>query len=150
MAAVAIPACFLAIYGLAEITTVSVIVQYLAALIGLGVAIDYSLLLVTRRREELAAGHDTEQAVGRAMATAGRSVAFSGVTVAVGLLSLIVLPVPALRSIGLGGMIVPAVSVASPYRCEVTARLHQVRLRFASSHLAATGPTLTSEPWSRP
>jgi RND superfamily putative drug exporter len=48
MAAVAIPACFLAIYGLAEVTSVSVIVQYLAALIGLGVAIDYSLLLVTR------------------------------------------------------------------------------------------------------
>ena len=113
MAAVAIPACFLAIYGLTEVTTVSVIVQYLAALIGLGVAIDYSLLLVTRWREELAAGHDAGQAVSRAMATAGRSVVFSGVTVAVGLLSLIVLPVPALRSIGLGGMIVPAVSVAA-------------------------------------
>ena len=113
IAAVAIPACFLAIYGLTEITTVSVIVQYLAALIGLGVAIDYSLLLVTRWREELATGHDAEQAVARAMATAGRSVTFSGVTVAIGLLSLIVLPVPALRSIGLGGMIVPAVSVAA-------------------------------------
>jgi uncharacterized membrane protein YdfJ with MMPL/SSD domain len=112
MAAVAIPACFLAIYGLAEITTVSVIVQYLAALIGLGVAIDYSLLLVTRWREELAAGHAMREAVSRAMATAGRSVAFSGITVAIGLLSLIVLPVPALRSIGIGGMIVPAVSVA--------------------------------------
>jgi RND superfamily putative drug exporter len=112
MAAVAIPACFLAIYGLTEVTTVSVIVQYLAALIGLGVAIDYSLLLVTRWREELAAGHPAQEAVSRAMATAGRSVAFSGVTVAIGLLSLIVLPVPALRSIGIGGMIVPAVSVA--------------------------------------
>jgi RND superfamily putative drug exporter len=113
IAAVAIPACFLAIYGLTEVTTVSVIVQYLAALIGLGVAIDYSLLLVTRWREELTAGQDAGQAVGQAMATAGRSVAFSGVTVAVGLLSLIVLPVPALRSIGLGGMIVPVVSVAA-------------------------------------
>jgi RND superfamily putative drug exporter len=82
IAAVAIPVCFLAIYGLTEVTTVSVIVQYLAALIGLGVAIDYSLLLVTRWREELAAGHDAGQAVARAMATAGRSVAFSGVTVA--------------------------------------------------------------------
>src|SRR5215470_17496059 len=112
MAAVAIPACFLAIYGLAEITTVSVIVQYLAALIGLGVAIDYSLLLVTRWREELAAGHARAEAVSRAMATAGRSVTFSGITVAIGLLSLIVLPVPVLRSIGIGGMIVPAVSVA--------------------------------------
>jgi RND superfamily putative drug exporter len=112
MAAVAIPACFLAIFGLTEVTTVSVIVQYLAALIGLGVAIDYSLLMVTRWREELAAGHPVQEAVSRAMATAGRSVAFSGVTVAIGLLSLIVLPVPALRSIGIGGMIVPAVSVA--------------------------------------
>jgi putative drug exporter of the RND superfamily len=112
MAAVAIPVCFLAIYGLAEITTVSVIVQYLAALIGLGVAIDYSLLLVTRWREELAAGRPGPEAVERAMTTAGRSVAFSGITVAIGLLSLIVLPVPALRSIGIGGMIVPAVSVA--------------------------------------
>jgi putative drug exporter of the RND superfamily len=113
MAAVAIPACFLAIYGLTEITTVSVIVQYLAALIGLGVAIDYSLLLVTRWREELALGHARAEAVSRAMATAGRSVTFSGITVAIGLLSLIVLPVPALRSIGIGGMIVPAVSVAA-------------------------------------
>ena len=86
--------------------------QYLAALIGLGVAIDYSLLLVTRWREELAAGHDSGEAVTRAMATAGRSIAYSGITVAIGLLSLIVLPVPALRSIGIGGMLVPAVSVA--------------------------------------
>lgn len=112
MAVVAIPACFLALFGLAEVTTVSVVVQYLAALIGLGVAIDYSLLVVTRWREELATGHGRDEAVIRAMSTAGRSVAFSGVTVAAGLLSLIVLPVPALRSIGLGGMFVPAVSVA--------------------------------------
>jgi putative drug exporter of the RND superfamily len=112
MAAVAIPGCFLAVFGLTEITSVSVIVQYLVALIGLGVAIDYSLLLVTRWRQELAAGHGSDEAVHRAMATAGRSVAYSGATVAIGLLSLIVLPVPALRSIGIGGMLVPAVSVA--------------------------------------
>jgi RND superfamily putative drug exporter len=111
MAAVAIPACFLAVFGLTEITSVSVIVQYLVALIGLGVAIDYSLL-VTRWREELAAGHASQDAVTRAMATAGRSIVFSGGTVAIGLLSLILLPVPALRSIGIGGMLVPAVSVA--------------------------------------
>jgi RND superfamily putative drug exporter len=112
MAAVAIPATFLAVYGLTEITSVFFIVQYLVALIGLGVAIDYSLLLVTRWREELAAGHDREEAVHRAMATAGRSIAFSGVTVAIGLLALVVVPVPLVRSIGLGGMLIPAVSVA--------------------------------------
>jgi uncharacterized membrane protein YdfJ with MMPL/SSD domain len=65
MAAVAIPGCFLAIFGLTEITSVSVIVQYLVALIGLGVAIDYSLLLVTRWRQELAAGHASDEAVHR-------------------------------------------------------------------------------------
>jgi RND superfamily putative drug exporter len=111
MAAIALPTCFLVLYGLTEITDVSVIVYYLAALIGLGVAIDYSLLLVTRWREELRNGHDSAEAVTLAMTTAGRSVLFSGVTVAVGLLSLFVLPVPALRSTGVGGMIVPVVSV---------------------------------------
>jgi uncharacterized membrane protein YdfJ with MMPL/SSD domain len=111
MAAVAIPACFLALFGLTEITAVSVIVEYLAALIGLGVAIDYSLLVATRWREELARGRGRAEAITLAMATAGRSVLFSGLTVAAGLLSLLVLPVPALRSIGVGGMIVPAISV---------------------------------------
>ena len=112
MAAVAIPGCFLVTFGLTEITSVSVIVQYVVALIGLGVAIDYSLLLVTRLRQELAAGRGSDEAVHRAMATADRSVAYSRVTVAIGLLSPTVLPVPALRSIGIGGMLVPAVSVA--------------------------------------
>jgi RND superfamily putative drug exporter len=129
IAAVAIPACFLVIFGLAEITTVSAVVQYLAALIGLGVAIDYSLLLVTRWREELATGQTSDEAVTRAMATAGRSVAYSGVTVAIGLLSLMVLPVPALRSIGIGGMVVPAVSVA------VTLTLLPVLLATAGQRL---------------
>ena len=112
IATVAILACFLALFALAEVGTVSVIVQYLAALIGLGVAIDYSLLLVTRWREELASGRRGDDAVTRAMATAGRAVLYSGTTVAIGLLSLIVLPVPALRSIGIGGMLVPGISVA--------------------------------------
>jgi putative drug exporter of the RND superfamily len=100
IAAVTLPASFLALYGLTEVTSVSVIVQYLTALIGLGVAIDYSLLLVSRWREELRGGRDSREAVSLAMATAGRSVLFSGVTVAAGLLSLLVLPVPAVRSIG--------------------------------------------------
>jgi putative drug exporter of the RND superfamily len=113
MAGVAIPATFLAVYGLTEITTVFFVVQYLVALVGLGVGIDYSLLLVTRWREELAAGHGDEEAVTRAMTTAGRSVAFSGVTVAAGLLVLVVVPVPLVRSIGLGGMLIPAISVAA-------------------------------------
>jgi RND superfamily putative drug exporter len=112
VAAVAILAAFLAVYGLTAVTDVSFLVQYLVALIGLGVAIDYSLLLVTRWREELAAGHDREQAVHRAMATAGRAVVTSAGTVAVGLLVLVLLPVPFLRSVGYGGLLIPLAAAA--------------------------------------
>jgi putative drug exporter of the RND superfamily len=113
IAAVAVLTSFLAILGITEITSVSLIVQFLVGLIGLGVAIDYSLLLVTRWREELAHGHDNTTAIHRAMQTAGRAVAFSGVTVALGLLALVILPVPFLRSIGYGGMIIPLASVCA-------------------------------------
>jgi putative drug exporter of the RND superfamily len=76
------------------------------------VAIDYSLLVVSRWREERAAGRDNAAAVVEAMNHAGRAVVFSGLTVAIGLLSMIVLPVPMLRSVGYGGVLVPLVSVA--------------------------------------
>ncbi|OLE28823.1 MAG: hypothetical protein AUG49_01230, partial [Catenulispora sp. 13_1_20CM_3_70_7] len=111
VASVSILTSFLVIYGLTEFMNVSELVQFLVALIGLGVAIDYSLLLVTRWREELAHGHDNETAVHNAMATAGRAVAFSGVTVGLGLVALVLLPVPFLRSMGVGGMVIPLVSV---------------------------------------
>jgi RND superfamily putative drug exporter len=103
---------FLLVGGLTEITSVSQIVEFLIALIGLGVAIDYSLLVVSRWREERAAGRDNEEAVTAAMHHAGRAVVFSGLTVAIGLLSMIVLPVQMLRSVGIGGVLVPLVSVA--------------------------------------
>src|SRR5919198_519047 len=111
IAAVSILATFLVILGLTTFTDVNFIVQFLVALIGLGVAIDYSLLLVTRWREEIAHGHSPVDAVHLAMASAGRAVVFSGVTVAVGLLALVLLPVPFLRSVGVGGMLIPLVSV---------------------------------------
>ena len=111
VAAVSILTTFLIVLGLTQVTDISVIVQFLVALIGLGVAIDYSLLLVTRWREELAAGHQGGEAVGRAMATAGRAVAFSGGTVAIGLVSMAFLPVPFLRSIAYAGILIPLVSV---------------------------------------
>jgi RND superfamily putative drug exporter len=87
------------------------IVEFLVALIGLGVAIDYSLLVVVRWREERAHGRTGDEAVIRAMETAGRAVVFSGTTVAIGLLAMIVLPVPFLRSIGYAGMLIPLISL---------------------------------------
>ena len=103
---------FLLVWGLTTFMAVSGIVGFLIALVGLGVAIDYSLLVVVRWREERAHGHGGEEAIERAMASAGRAVVFSGTTVAIGLLSLVVLPVPFLRSVGVGGMLIPLVSVA--------------------------------------
>jgi putative drug exporter of the RND superfamily len=111
IAAVSILATFVITLGLTYVTSISFVVQFLIALVGLGVAIDYSLLVVTRWREERARGLDNSPAVIAAMNTAGRAVVFSGLTVGIGLVALVVLPVPGLRSIGLGGMLIPLVSV---------------------------------------
>ena len=112
IAAVSILTTFLLVLGLTYLTDVSFVVQFLIALVGLGVAIDYSLLLVSRWREERAHGLSNDEAVVRAVQTAGHAVLASGVTVAISLLALIVVPVPFLRSMGLGGMLIPLVSVA--------------------------------------
>jgi RND superfamily putative drug exporter len=112
MAAVSILTTLLLVAGLAEITPISAIVDFIVALIGLGVSIDYSLLVVTRWREERARGYTGPEAVHRAMASAGRAVLVSGLTVTVGLVSMVVLPVPFLRGIGYAGMLIPVVSVA--------------------------------------
>src|SRR5690242_9086882 len=102
---------FTLVWALTYITNVSIIVQYLIALVGLGVAIDYALLMIFRFRDELREGEDVETALVETMTHAGRSVIVSGSTVAVGLLSMIILPLPFLRSIGIGGMLIQAVSV---------------------------------------
>jgi RND superfamily putative drug exporter len=102
---------FTLVWALTYLTDVSIIVQFLIALVGLGVAIDYALLMIFRFRDELREGEDVETALVETMTHAGRSVIVSGSTVAVGLLSLIVLPLPFIRSMGIGGMLIPAVSV---------------------------------------
>jgi putative drug exporter of the RND superfamily len=104
---------FTLVWALTYITNVSIIVQFLIALVGLGVAIDYALLMIFRFRDELREGEDVETALVETMTHAGRSVIVSGSTVAVGLLSMIILPLPFLRSIGIGGMLIPAVSVVT-------------------------------------
>jgi RND superfamily putative drug exporter len=110
MAFVSIMTTFLLLLGLTQLATVSPIVQFLIALIGLGVAIDYALIVVSRWREERAHGRSGDEAVQKAMETAGRAVVFSGITVAIGLFALIALPLPFLRSMGYGGMLIPLVS----------------------------------------
>ena len=79
-------------------------------LIGLGIAIDYSLLIVQRFRREVQL-HDTETAIRKTMVTAGRTAMLSGVTVALGLATLMLVPIPFIRSLGLAGMLVPIVAM---------------------------------------
>ena len=113
MAFVAIPTTFLLIWPIATVTDVSVIVQFLVALIGLGIAIDYALLVVVRWREERQQPNVTnEEAVRNAMEHAGSAVVFSGTTVAISLLALLAVPMPSLRSIGIAGLLIALVSVA--------------------------------------
>jgi RND superfamily putative drug exporter len=113
MALAAIPTTFLLVWGISAATDVSFLVEYFVALIGLGVAIDYALLVVSRWREERASGLENEQAVRRAAATAGRAVLVSGTTVSIGLFALVAIPVPFLRSIGYAGLLIPLVSVGA-------------------------------------
>ncbi len=112
VAGISILSTFLLLAPISAATQVSFIVEYLIALIGLGVAIDYTLLVLTRWREERARGRDREEAVVAAMESAGRAVVFSGFVVAIGLLAMVILPVPFLRSIGYAGMLIPLVSMA--------------------------------------
>ena len=112
MAIVAIPITLLAVLGLTAITDVSFIVVFLVSLIGLGIAIDYALIVVMRWREERERGLSNEDAIRAAVATSGRAVVFSGTTVAIGLLAALVLPIPFLQSMAYGGLLIPLVSVA--------------------------------------
>jgi RND superfamily putative drug exporter len=107
VAAASILTTFILLLPLTYLTNVSFIVEFLVALIGLGVSIDYSLIFVTRWREERDHGRDNHDAVVVAMETSGKAVLFSGCTVAIGLLALVVLPVPFMRSIGFGGALIP-------------------------------------------
>jgi len=112
MAMVAIPSTFLLINALTHVTQVSMLVEFLVALIGLGVAIDYSLLVVTRWREARDNGADNRAAIEEAMTHAGHSVVFSGLTVALSLLAVLVVPVPFLRNMAVAGFFIPLVSIA--------------------------------------
>src|SRR6266487_2070606 len=100
-----------AVYAFAHYVTMATYVTNLVQLIGLGIAIDYSLLIVYRFREELARNGSKDDAILRTMETAGRAVIFSGATVAIGLALLLFMPSPFMRSMGIGGFLIPLVSI---------------------------------------
>jgi putative drug exporter of the RND superfamily len=106
IAGLAIPSALALVYLLAQQVEMSIYVVNVATMLGLALAIDYSLFLVSRFREELARGRSAEQAVEIAMGTAGKAITFSGLAVAIGLLSLLFFESSALSSIGIGGSLV--------------------------------------------
>src|SRR5438046_5742015 len=98
-------------FFLIRFTDVSQYALNIVTLIGLGASIDYSLFIVNRFRDELAAGASREDAIATTMATAGRAITFSGITVAVGLSAMLFYQGTFMASLGAAGAIVVAVAV---------------------------------------
>jgi RND superfamily putative drug exporter len=111
VAGLAIPSSMALIYLVAQQVEMSIFVLNIATMLGLALAIDYSLFIVSRFREELRRGRTVGEAVERSVATAGKAVTFSGIAVAIGLSGLLLFEAPAIRSIGLAGAIVVFCSV---------------------------------------
>jgi len=111
--ALAILGAFVLLRGLSAVTDVSIFSINIVTMIGLGLAIDYALFIVTRFREELAKGNDVKTALAVTMSTAGRTVAFSGITVGVAISSLALFPVMFLRSMAYGGAAAVAVAMVA-------------------------------------
>src|ERR1019366_822875 len=118
-----------AVTALSRITDIAQYTINVCSLIGLGVAIDYSLFIVSRYREELAGGRDYPEALARAIATAGRVVTFSGVAVGTGLAGLLFFEGSYLSAMGIGGAIVVGLAIV-------------FALTFLPALLAVLGPRI--------
>jgi len=112
IAAVSVTGTFLALFVIAQFTDVSLYSINLTTALGLGLAIDYSLFVVSRFREELGAGQSSDEAVVRTVETAGRTVVFSALTVAASLSALLVFPLYFLRSFAYAGIAVVLIAAA--------------------------------------
>ncbi len=146
----AVLAALAAVFVAASLTPMSIFVLNLATLLGLGLGVDYSLLMTSRFREELAArggGADAvPDAVGATMATAGRAVFFSGLTVLLGLLGLVLFDFMILRSVGIAGALVvlfavlAALTLLPALLAIIGTHLDRLRIRRVAAASAADGP----------
>src|SRR5579871_2979270 len=108
---VAVPVALALVYLIAVHTPTSVFVLNVASIIGLGISIDYSLFMVRRFRDELAQGRSPREAVAWTVATSGEAILFSGLTVMIGFLALILIRISFMVSFGIGGAVVVAATV---------------------------------------
>ncbi|MQA99108.1 MAG: MMPL family transporter [Actinobacteria bacterium] len=148
MALVALAASFGLISILADKTTVSIFTQNMASMIGLGVGIDYSLFVLTRYRERLRAGGAIEEAIAESMATSGKAVFVSAITVIVSLAGTLLIDLAAFRSMGIGAMIAVAVAAAAALTL-LPALLGVVGHRIESFRLRPRRETRLSGMWHR-
>jgi RND superfamily putative drug exporter len=138
---------------LAHFTDVSQYAINVVTLIGLGVAIDYSLFIVNRFRDELAAGATREDSIATAMSTAGRAITFSGITVAIGLSAMLFYQGTFLASMGAAGAIVVGIAVFYgltflPALLSVLGgRVDRLRLPFLRPRAAGTGAWHSMAVW---
>jgi putative drug exporter of the RND superfamily len=112
VAGLTIPTALALVWVVAQHTLMSIFVTSVVTMLGLALAIDYSLFMVSRFREELACGATVEEAVERTVATSGKAVTFSGTAVAIGLSGLLLFRAPTLSSMGIGGALIAICSVA--------------------------------------
>ncbi len=108
---VSIPTTLGIVWIFAHFMDMAIYVTNIVTLIGLAIAIDYSMLVVFRFREELERQNEVNEALVTTMSTAGRATLFSGGTVTIGLALLVFMPLPFMRSMGVGGLLVPLVSI---------------------------------------
>jgi len=146
--ALAVLGTFALLAILGSVTDVSVFAINLTTALGLGLAIDYALLMVSRFREELDDGQDTVEAVARTVATAGRTIMFSALTVAVALGVLMVFPLFFLRSFAYAGIGVVLIAMVSAL-VVLPALLGLLGRRVNSLRLRRRTPGTASAVWAR-
>jgi RND superfamily putative drug exporter len=155
----------LAITGLiAQRFHLSILVQNLATMLGLGLGIDYALLMVSRFREAISAGHDGSVAAAMAARQAGRTLLISASTVAIGFLALLTVPISEIRSIGVAGFLVAGISVLltntvvpavlallgpriDAGRMPFTSKLDAQRAARMGNRWRAWGKVIVARPW---
>lgn len=142
---IAILGAFLAVRALTYVTDISVFAINVITLLGLGMAVDYSLFVVSRFREELAHGHDVPAAIRTTVATAGRTVMVSGLTIVLALSSLLIFPQPFLGGLAIGGMAAVLVAMLAALTVLPAAlsllghRIDKLRIPFPSRKRAGAG-----------
>jgi RND superfamily putative drug exporter len=135
------------LYWVAHLAETPTYTTNLIQLIGLGIAVDYSLLIVYRFREELARGREQDDAIVRTMETAGRAVVFSGAAVALGLALLIAMPLPFMRMMGVAGFLIPVVSIAAAVTLQPVLLSYYGRRGIARRRVLPGRPTDAGSGW---